>query len=210
VADTGNKRVRVYDREGNLLYDIGRRGVEAGALFEPVGLAINERTNELFIASTWNKRIDVFTREGQYLRSWDVMGWYGTTPSQDSGNRPYLALDPSGRYLFVTDPDVGRVLIYDTQGNPILAFGRLGSAPYVQLNQFGVLGGIAFDAQGRLFLSDAGGARLLRFSPNAFPGLNFDAGGASPRDFEFSAPTEAGTPVEPTSEATIEPTPRDF
>jgi hypothetical protein len=210
VADTGNKRVRVYDREGNLLYDIGRRGVEAGALFEPVGLAINERTNELFVASTWNKRIDVFTREGQYLRSWDVMGWYGTTPSQDSGNRPYLALDPSGRYLFVTDPDVGRVLIYDTQGNPVLAFGRLGSAPYVQLNQFGVLGGIAFDAQGRLFLSDAGGARLLRFSPNAFPGLNFDAGGASPRDFEFSAPTEAGTPVEPTSEATIEPTPRDF
>ncbi|PJF42057.1 MAG: hypothetical protein CUN50_05530, partial [Candidatus Thermofonsia Clade 1 bacterium] len=153
VADTGNKRVRVYDREGNWLYDIGKRGTEPGALFEPVGLAINERTNELFVASTWNKRIDVFTLEGQYLRSWDIIGWYGTSPSQDSGNRPYLALDPSGRYLFVTDPDVARVLIFDPQGTPLLSFGRLGGAPYVQLNQFGVLGGIAFDKQGRLFLS---------------------------------------------------------
>ncbi|MBO9308848.1 MAG: TIGR03663 family protein [Chloroflexi bacterium] len=215
VADTGNKRIRVYDREGNLLYDFGRRGVEAGALFEPVGLAINERTNELFIASTWNKRIDVFTLEGQYLRSWDVPAWYGTTPSQDSGNRPYLALDPSGRYLFVTDPDVGRVLVYDTQGNPILTFGKLGRAPYVQLNQFGVLGGIVFDAQGRLFLSDAGGGRVLRFSPDAFSELDFSAGGVSPRDSapELSAPTEESVPTEesaPTSEATSEPTPDDF
>lgn len=203
VADTGNKRVRVYDREGNWRYDIGRRGTEAGALFEPVGLAINERTNELFIASTWNKRIDVFTLEGQYLRSWDVPGWYGTSPSQDSGNRPYLALDPSGRYLFVTDPDVGRVLVYDTQGNPVLAFGRLGSAPYVQLNQFGVLGGIVFDAQGRLFLSDVSGARLLRFAPNAFPNLQLGAEASQPRDSE--SPT-----LPSTKEDVIEPTPRDF
>ncbi|MFQ3534240.1 MAG: flippase activity-associated protein Agl23 [Aggregatilineales bacterium] len=205
VADTGNKRVRVYDREGNLLYDIGQRGTQPGALFEPVGLAINERTDELFIASTWNKRVDVFTREGEYLRSWEITGWYGTTPSQDSGNRPYLALDPSGRYLFVTDPDAGRILVYDTQGNPVLAFGRLGGAPFVQLNQFGVLGGIVFDGQGRLFLSDAGGNRLLRFAPNAFPNLQLGTGLPSPRDFEFILPTEESVTAEP-----LEPTPRDF
>lgn len=210
VADTGNKRVRVYDREGNLLYDIGRRGTEAGALFEPVGLAINERTNELFVASTWNRRVDVFTLEGQYLRSWEITGWYGTTPSQDSGNRPYLALDPSGRYLFVTDPDTARVLIYDTQGNPVLTFGRLGGAPFVQLNQFGVLGGVAFDGQGRLFLSDAGGGRLLRFAPNAFPNLQLGVGAPSPRDFEFIVPKEESPTAEAPQEATVEPTPRDF
>ncbi|MFN7209565.1 MAG: flippase activity-associated protein Agl23 [Aggregatilineales bacterium] len=210
VADTGNKRVRVYDREGNLLYDIGQRGTQPGALFEPVGLAINEATNELFVANTWNKRIDVFTREGQYLRSWEIPGWYATTPSQDSGNRPYLALDPSGRYLFVTDPDAGRILVYDTQGNPVLAFGRLGGAPFVQLNQFGVLGGIAFDGQGRLFLSDAGGARLLRFAPNAFPNLQLGVSAPSPRDFEFTLPTEEASMPEATEEATQEPTPRDF
>ncbi|MCE7947347.1 MAG: TIGR03663 family protein [Chloroflexi bacterium CFX4] len=212
VADTGNKRVRVYDQEGNWLYDIGQRGTELGALFEPVGLAINERTNEIFVASTWNKRVDVFTLEGQYVRSWEIMGWYGTTPSQDSGNRPYLALDPSGNYLFVTDPDVGRVLVYDTLGNPALAFGRLGAAPFVQLNQFGVLGGIAFDGQGRLFLSDAGGGRLLRFGQNAFPGLMFSA--ISPRDFDLGVPTEDAAPAELSTEeapmATPEATSRDF
>ncbi|GAB4548794.1 MAG: hypothetical protein OHK0023_12420 [Anaerolineae bacterium] len=200
VADTGNKRVRVYDAQGTLIRDIGKSGGDVGSLYEPVGMAINERTNEIFIASTWAKRIDVYTLDGLYVRSWDIRAWYATTPTQDTGNRPYLALDPTGTYLFVTDPDAARVLIFDTNGTPVLSFGRLGTAPFTQLNQFGVLGGITFDPQGRLVMADAGGNRILRFAVNAFPGVTLPSG-VNPGD--FGLPTLES---EATAEATSEPT----
>ncbi|MCC7209038.1 MAG: NHL repeat-containing protein, partial [Anaerolineae bacterium] len=190
VADTGNKRVRVYDSTGGYLMDIGSEGSQPGQLLEPVGLAISDATGELFVASTWNKRIDVFSLDGSFLRSWDVPAWYGNTATADSGNRPYLALDRTGRYLFVTDPDSARVLVYDTNGAPVLQFGRLGSAPY-GLGQFGVLGGIAFDEENRLVMADAGAARIVRFASGAFPGLMV----------EVEAPPEA-LPTE-----AIQPTP---
>lgn len=170
VADTGNKRIRVYDDEGNHLYDFGREGQQPGQMYEPVGLAINNATREIFVANTWNKRIDVYTLEGQLLRSWSLQAWYGTTSTTDSGSRPYLTLDSTGTYLFVTDPDSARVLVFDTNGAPRLAFGRLGVAPYT-LSQFGVLGGLATDAEGRLILVDSAGGRVLRFGRNALPGL---------------------------------------
>jgi DNA-binding beta-propeller fold protein YncE len=195
VADTGNKRVRVYDSNGEFVLDIGEAGAQPGQLLEPVGLAINDFAGEIYVASTWNKRIDVFNLDGGFMRSWDVPAWYGTTATADSGNRPYLALDRSARYLFVTDPDSARVMVYDTNGAPMLQFGRLGSAPF-SLGQFGVLGGITFDEDNRLIMADAGAARVVRFAETAFPGL--------------MAPVVA-PPVELPAEG-IQPTPtsRDF
>jgi DNA-binding beta-propeller fold protein YncE len=199
VADTGNKRVRVYDAQGAFLYDIGRFGREAGQLYEPVGLAIDDRVGELYVASTWNKRIDVFTLTGQYLRGFNVTAWYATTDTQDTGSRPYIALDPTGSYVFVTDPDEGRVLVYDRFGNPVVTFGRTATQA-LNLSQFGVLAGVKMDGEGRLFLVDAGGNRVLRFGRGTIPGVVPPAAGG-PADLSGLFPT-----VQPTATATA----RDF
>ncbi len=167
VADTGNKRVRVYDEKGTFLYDIGQGGSGQGQLDEPVGLAINDATNEIFVADTWNRRIDVFDLTGAFRRSWDVQAWSAT---RDTGNRPYLALDKAGTHLFVTDPDAARVLIFDTNGVPILSFGNPGTAP-LSANQFASLGGVAIGQNDTIFVADAGSGRVLRFDPNTLPGL---------------------------------------
>ena len=160
VADTGNKRIRVYTSEGEFVRDIGRGGSGAGQLNEPVGLAMLP-DGRLFVADTWNRRIQVFDRFGQYLNSWVVSAWYG-----DQGNRPYLALDAQRGLLYVSDPDAARVLAYDYNGNLLNSFGQPGSADApMNASQFNVLGGIATDEQGRLFVADAGGARILRFPP---------------------------------------------
>ena len=205
VADTGNRRVRVYTSDGAWLYDFGLQGAVEGQLFEPVGLAINNRTQEIFVASTWNKRISVYTLSGQFVRTWEIQAWAGTSPTADSGNRPYITLDPSGTYLFVTDPDAGRLLIYDVLGNPVLAVGRLGSAPYTMLNQFGVLGGLVMDSQSRLYLADAGGGRLVRFSRAAFPGLVLPGAPISgPGNLPFGGPA-APPATEAATEAATEP-----
>jgi DNA-binding beta-propeller fold protein YncE len=173
IADTGNKRVRVYDRDGNFLRDIGTTAI-AGNMKEPVGIAIDSELQEIYIASTWSKKIEVYSLLGDYKREWTLRAWAATTEQTDSGNRPFLALDRTGRYLFVTDPDVGRILVFEaSNGNPVLQFGRLGTAPNYTTNQFGALGGIALDPiSGKLLLTDAGSARVLRFDPLTLPGLS--------------------------------------
>jgi len=170
VADTGNKRIRVYSQTGQLLRTIGTSGVQDGQLNEPVGLAINNATGELFVADSWNKRIQVFDMNtGVFKRLWKVVGWAGS--STDTGTRPYLALDKTGTRLFVTVPDLGKILVYDTQGNPILTFGRLGQPPFKANNEFLRVGGIYADANNELWVTDPDSERILRFNLNSLPNI---------------------------------------
>ncbi len=174
VADTGNKRIRVYDNMGKFLYNIGAPGAGQGQLNEPVGMVIDPKTEHLYVADTWNRRIEVFDLKGGFVSSWPVPAWNG--PSDDTGNRPYLTLDQSGTRLFVTEPDIGRILVWDVsaltaQGGqqPLLAFGLKSAA--VDLTHFDILGGLTTDANGNLYVADAGSGRILRFDISKLPGV---------------------------------------
>ncbi|MBL8164351.1 MAG: TIGR03663 family protein [Anaerolineae bacterium] len=169
VADTGNKRVRVYNAAGEFLRDIGMGGSGMGQLDEPAGLAIGA-DGRLYVADTWNRRVSVFTldgnpamnfvaADGQTVNSFRVRGWF-----DDLGNRPYLAVDSVRSLVYVTDPDAGRVLVYDTTGNCVGSFGQL-SREFPDLTQFSSVGGIRVDAAGNVYVSDAGSGRILRFAP---------------------------------------------
>ncbi len=206
VADTGNKRIRVFTPAGELVRTIGSSGVGAGQLNEPVGLAVHP-DGRLFVADTWNRRIQVFSLDGAYLNSWVVTAWYG-----DQGNRPYLALDAARGQLYVTDPDAARVMVYDFNGNLLGSYGQPGPDEGPLNNtQMRVLGGIAIDQQGRVFVADAGAARILRFDPwdeiavaPLVPPGEGDREGAMTEEVT-EEPTEEVTP-EPTEELTEQPT----
>jgi uncharacterized protein (TIGR03663 family) len=161
VSDTGNKRVRVYDAVGNFLRDIGSGGALAGQLDEPAGLTV--ANGQLFVADTWNRRVSVFNLDGSPAYQFPVRGWY-----EDLGNRPYLALDEGRNQLYVTDPDAGRVLVYDAQGNCLGSFGQPGDAA-LAANQFRTTAGVAVDDAGNVYVVDSGGNRVLRFAPFEAP-----------------------------------------
>jgi len=159
VADTGNKRIAIYDSEGNFLSQFGGVGTNAGQFDEPVGLAIGAQGN-LYVADTWNQRIQVFipnTDKTVYTPSiqWDVAAW----SSQSLDNKPYLAVDKDG-HIFATDPDAFRVLEFTTGGEFIHAWGGYGTASM----NFGLPSGIGVDSQGRVWVSDAANDRLMRFT----------------------------------------------
>ena len=160
VADTGNKRVRVYAPDGTHLRDIGSAGSAQGQLNEPAGLAIHPN-GLLFVADTWNRRVSVFDLEGNPLYDFKVRAWF-----TDLGNRPYLALDTTRERLYVTDPDAGRVLVYDLEGNCLGSFGQAGSVDGpLGSHQMVLASGITVDADGKVYVADAGGNRILRFAP---------------------------------------------
>jgi uncharacterized protein (TIGR03663 family) len=173
VADTGNKRVRVYTKDGQYIRDIGAGGANIGQLDEPSGLAISPN-GVLYVADTWNRRISAFTLDGQpallfaqpdgsFTNWFKVRGWY-----DDLGNRPYLALDSQRNLLYVTDPDAGRVLVYNTDGSCAGSFGQLNRDKQDQ-TQFASVGGIVTDTQGNIYVADAGSGRILRFAPYQWP-----------------------------------------
>lgn len=160
VSDTGNKRVRVYTIDGGdwmFLYDIASGGSAPGQLDEPSGVAIHPDDGRVFVADTWNRRVSVFNADGSFLTTIPVRGWY-----QELGNRPYLAIDAERELLYVTDPDVGRVLVYDTDGNCRGSFGSLaGDTPLP--SQFRTVGGIAVGDDGSVYVADAALGRVLKY-----------------------------------------------
>ncbi len=157
VSDTGNKRVRVYDPQGNFLFDIASGGAGEGNLNEPSGIDIHS-DGRLFVADTWNQRIAVFdSRTGVFIANYRVRAWFDGT-----GGRPYLALDEDRNLIYLTDPDAGRILVLDTNGNCIGSFGSVNEGPANE-TQFGDIGGIAVDADGAVYVSDLANNRVMKF-----------------------------------------------
>jgi sugar lactone lactonase YvrE len=157
VSDTGNKRIVAYTANGKYIGEIGSEGMDPGQFSEPVGLAFDTLGN-LYVADTWNQRIQSFSvvsnSDGTLnfisLLQWDIAGWFG----QSLENKPYLAIDGQN-HIFVTDPDLGRVLEFTATGKFVHTWGGPG--------QFGLASGITVDSQGRVWVSDSLNARLMRF-----------------------------------------------
>ncbi len=162
VADTGNKRIRVYqlnDNTAEWVYDLGRGGSGDGELDEPSAIAIHPLDGRVFIVDTWNRRVSVFNSDGNFLTSFPVRAWY-----EEKGNRPYIAIDAQRDLVYVTDPDGGRVLVYNTAGECQGSFGSL--AGEVPTNSgFSVVGGILVDKEGFVYVTDASFGRILKFEP---------------------------------------------
>ncbi len=218
VADTGNKRIRVYTSTGQYVRDIGTAGSAVGQLDEPSSVTIS-LDGMLYIADYWNKRISVFTLDGAPvttfkdagglpINSFKVRGW-----QEDQGNRPYLALDAARKLIYITDPDAGRVLVYGTDGNCVGSFGELNrETTGLNPGQFNSVGGVELDSAGNVYVADAGAGRILRFAPFAAPVVGEPAGQQPPvlilpNDGQGAEATvEIGAPVESTIEITPEVT----
>jgi DNA-binding beta-propeller fold protein YncE len=163
VADTGNKRVRVYTPEGDFVRDIGLAGTGFGQLDEPVGLAFNPVSGELFVADVWNKRIQVFNTSGVPVREWPVNMWFS---NRQSYNRPYLAVSPDGTLVYTVDmDDRHRVVAYNLNGVPQFSFNQPDD---LEANNLGLRSpaGLAFDASGRLYVVDASQNKVFVFPPS--------------------------------------------
>jgi DNA-binding beta-propeller fold protein YncE len=164
VTDTGNKRVVIFDSDGNALESVGGAGLGVGQFDEPVGIAVDD-LGRVYVADTWNKRVQVLIPDGDSLSypthiTWDIDAWFGDSLD----NKPFLAIDDAYN-TYVADPVMGRVLVFGLQGNFLASWGAFGSGPA----EIGIVGGLALDAEGDVWVSDARNHRLMRFSPPELP-----------------------------------------
>ncbi len=135
VTDTGNKRVLVFDANGQPLRQIGEganpnMGTSNGTsqLNEPMGLALDSQDN-VYVADTFNARIQVFDKTGKPLRRWAIPdgGW-----SRDAAFlEPHVAVDGAGN-VYVTDPAKQTVYKFDTNGKLLGSKNTAGSTTLVR------------------------------------------------------------------------------
>jgi DNA-binding beta-propeller fold protein YncE len=165
VADTGNKRIAVFDEDGNPLGEIGEPGGGplSGQLDEPVGIAIGA-DGLVYVADTWNSRIQVFSETDPNiwlpLREWVLDAWL--TNSLD--DKPYLDVSQDGT-VCASDPDGFRVLCFNAAGEFVAGWGT----PGTDLTQFGLPVGVAFDSACGLWVADTRNDRMMHFTLPACP-----------------------------------------
>ena len=159
VVDTGNKRIVVFDGDGNYLTQFGSAGLDPGQFDEPVGITIDSG-GVIYVTDTWNQRLQTLTPSADGLsftplKQWDVVGWTG----ESLDNKPFIAVDNAG-HVFITDPEGYRVIEYTTDGQLVQTWGDYGNSP----STFGIAAGIAIDPEGHIWVTDAGNNRIMRFT----------------------------------------------
>jgi hypothetical protein len=86
VLDEGNKRIQVFDKKGQYLRTIGRKGQGPGEFRSPQNVFVNDKNGEVYVADF--RSIKVFASNGNYLK----------TIPLESFNRSYC-ISPNGIIL---------------------------------------------------------------------------------------------------------------
>lgn len=100
IVDGINDRVKKYNRNGDLLFILGKTGKDKGEFTTPMGVCYFN--NKIFVTDIDNRNVQVFDKTGKYLKTWSVF-------------RPYHGIKTDGKSLFVAVMD--RVVKSDEDGD---------------------------------------------------------------------------------------------
>jgi len=192
VADTGNGRVVEYSRYQWTVLGNGQGSPGApGYFMHPAGVAVDPSGN-VWVADTGNSQVQELNSDG-----WFIIASSGTGPGTFQAPTGVVA-DPFGN-VFVTDSQAGTVEEY-TSAQAWTVLGTYGSVTQ------GAQGGLflspqqpSVDADGRLWVGDAGNNRIQEFAAggwntyaSAGPGIGAFA---APAGVAAGAPGAAPTPT---------------
>ena len=138
IAGNGDGIVQKYTRKGDLLLQIGTRGMcdwpangnacgNSGSdptanqsktlLNQPADVAVDPTNGDIYIADGYgNHRVVVFNRNGTYLRQW---GSVGDGPGQfaaGDGGHPHCIVLGNDALLYVCDRGQDRIQVFDKKG----------------------------------------------------------------------------------------------
>jgi len=164
VTDTGNKRVIVFDGDGNYITEFGSTGFDPGQFDEPVGITVAPN-GTVYVVDTWNQRIQGFfpSADGTFytpIIQWDVNAWFGANGNiQSLDNKPFIAVGPD-EHVFITDPEGYRVIEFTAEGQFVRTWGDFGNG----VEEIGLAAGVTIDQLGHVWVTDAGNNRILRYT----------------------------------------------
>jgi DNA-binding beta-propeller fold protein YncE len=164
----GNRRVVVFDRNGNYIRQFGRQATKdetaqgVGGVFEEVvHCLVLSDDGLLYVADRGGRRIEVFDKLGNFKKNI----WIQRRRADLAGNgAPWwilLSPDRGQKYLYVADGLDEMIWIVEREsGKTVSGFGRLGH----MAGEFTYLHTIAMNSKGDIFTGETiGGRRVQRF-----------------------------------------------
>ena len=153
VVDTTGHKVKVFDRQGRLLKEIGRRGDSQGEFNFPTFLW-QDQQDDLWVTDSLNFRVQRFNAAGRYLGQFGQAGTSTGTFSRPKG----VATDDLG-HVYVVDSLLHAVQIFDKNGRLLLNIGRQGHNP----GEFWLPTGIYIGNNSTVYIADSHNQRIQVF-----------------------------------------------
>ncbi len=159
IADSGNHRIAVLDRDGNFIRSFGHYGLAPAedVLNEPWDVAVAP-SGDVYVADTWNHRVVQFTAEGEFVRAWGFEGPSRVDPDAFWGPRG-IEVDEQGN-VYVADTGNKRIQVFDSEGSFIDQIG-IGGAQDGQLDE---PAGVEVGPDGLLYVADTWNQRIEVFT----------------------------------------------
>ena len=151
VADTGNNRLVVFDRQGR-----GKRIIGENLLLQPMAVAVS-RESRIYVSNYGQGVVSIFSPEGNQL---------GTLPAERdatllTGFRPLAIATDSRGNVYVADSGQQQVVVFDRNGRLTMAFGSPGNQP----GRFSYVNGLVVDEiKNRIVALDSNNLRLQSFN----------------------------------------------
>lgn len=151
-----NSRIVKFSADGMYLEQWGKKGSGNGQFRVPHALALDAHGN-IYVADRGNARVQIFSPQGDYVSQW----------SGPKLGRPY-SVAVKGEEAVVVDggdqpasgPDRAGAVMLDLSGQVLAAFGTFGNYD----GQFRLAHDVAFGRDGSVYVVDAWGQRLQKFS----------------------------------------------
>ncbi len=67
VLDSGNHRLQVFNKNGNYIRTLGKRGQGPGEFNTPVRLQLDDKKGNIYVADNILRKIIIFDKEGKYI-----------------------------------------------------------------------------------------------------------------------------------------------
>jgi tripartite motif-containing protein 71 len=165
IADTGNERVQVLDKD--MRYIRSAHGIGNIALQEPIAFAANADESVLYVLDRAQDCVIICNPQLVY----DT--FFGGTGSNDGRllSPSGIAVIADGRVI-VSDTGNDRIQVFTPQGVYLQQFGSLGT----DTTQFNSPAGLAFAPSGDLWICDPGNQRLLKYSADFLSPSAYDIG----------------------------------
>ena len=147
VVDQGRARIVKFSYDARVMSIWGSQGTGQGQFDDPTSVAVDARTNKVYVADPRNKRIQIFDSSGKLLDKWLVPEWGQPQGYED------LAVDSNAGRLYASSANMGEVLIFDLNGT------RLGNLKPKPPERIEAPSGLAL-AKGKIYILDKGRNRI--------------------------------------------------
>jgi hypothetical protein len=158
VPDSGNQRLKVMTKSGSVIWTApcGTPALTGNYVLFGCTSVARDAAGNVYAAAPTEDVIYKFSSSGTLLAK---LGSHGSGPGQLDGA---YGVAIRGDRLFVSEMDNNRISVFSLTGQFAGSFGGAGTAH----GRFLRPTGIAFDAQGRLYVTDTGNERVEVFSVN--------------------------------------------